>query len=221
VTEQDWLTCTDPTPMLDFLRGKANDRKLRLFAVGCCRQVWHLIKEAHHRAAVQAAEDFADGSIRLNRLKVARSAAWSTEASTANHVAQAARATVAKSAMAAARQAQGHVIQHVWVTVQKSWETAPDNKQKAQQRQGDLLRDILGNPFRRLAIPLSVRRWNDGTVCKIAQAIYEDRASDRLPILADALEEAGCNEPAILEHCRGPGPHVRGCWVIDLLLGKK
>jgi len=59
-----------------------------------------------------------------------------------------------------------------------------------------------------------------GTVIKLAQAIYDDRAFDRLPILADALEEAGCTNIDILEHCRVPGPHVCGCWVVDLLLSE-
>jgi hypothetical protein len=62
--------------------------------------------------------------------------------------------------------------------------------------------------------------WNDGIVPKLAQAIYDDRVFDRLPILADALEEAGCTNADILNHCRRPGEHVRGCWVVDLLLGK-
>ena len=62
--------------------------------------------------------------------------------------------------------------------------------------------------------------WNDGTVRKIAQAIYDERAFDRLPILADALEDAGCDNADILNHCRNGGEHVRGCWVVDLLLGK-
>jgi hypothetical protein len=62
--------------------------------------------------------------------------------------------------------------------------------------------------------------WNDGIVPKLAQAIYDDRVFDRLPILADALEEAGCTNADILNHCRQPGEHVRGCWVVDLLLGK-
>ena len=59
-----------------------------------------------------------------------------------------------------------------------------------------------------------------GTVVQLAQVIHNDRAFDRLPILADALEDAGCTDPDTLAHCRGPGPHVRGCWVVDLLLGK-
>jgi hypothetical protein len=63
--------------------------------------------------------------------------------------------------------------------------------------------------------------WQDGTVPKLAQSIYDERTFDRLPILADALEEAGCDDTDILGHCRGPGPHVHGCWVVDLLLGKE
>jgi hypothetical protein len=55
----------------------------------------------------------------------------------------------------------------------------------------------------------------------MAEVIYADSAFDRLPVLADALEEAGCTISDILDHCRGPGPHVRGCWVVDLLLGKE
>jgi hypothetical protein len=82
----------------------------------------------------------------------------------------------------------------------------------------DLFRDTFGNPFR----PVSVdRAWRTSNVVALAEAIYKDRAFDRLLILADALEDAGCGDAAILEHCRGPGPHVRGCWVVDLLLGKE
>jgi len=62
--------------------------------------------------------------------------------------------------------------------------------------------------------------WSSGIISKLAQAIQADQAFERLPVLADALEEAGCTDAAILAHCRGPGPHVRGCWVVDLLLGK-
>ncbi len=84
-----------------------------------------------------------------------------------------------------------------------------------------MLRDIFGNPFRPVALDSSLLAWNDGTVRKMALVTYDERAFDRLPLLADALEDAGCSEAEILAHCRGPGPHVRGCWVVDLLLGKK
>jgi hypothetical protein len=80
-----------------------------------------------------------------------------------------------------------------------------------------LLRCVFGNPFR----PLTVHpMWQSATVGSLAQAIYDDRAFDRLPILAGALEDAGCDNADILNHCRQPGVHVRGCWVVDLVLGK-
>ena len=79
-----------------------------------------------------------------------------------------------------------------------------------------LVRDIF-NPFRPIRLNPT---WQTPEVVSRAQAIYDDRAFDRLPILADALEEAGCHRPDILTHCRQPGEHVRGCWVLDLLLGK-
>jgi hypothetical protein len=64
-------------------------------------------------------------------------------------------------------------------------------------------------------------RWLSSTVVSLAQTVYAERAFDRLPILADALEEAGCDNADILAHCRGDEPHVRGCWVVDLILGKE
>ena len=81
-----------------------------------------------------------------------------------------------------------------------------------------LIRDIFGNPFRRVALDPAWLQWNGGTVRKMAEAIYDDRAFDRLPILADALEEAGCTDRAVLDHCRWAGAHVRGCWVLDRIL---
>ena len=80
-----------------------------------------------------------------------------------------------------------------------------------------LLRCIFGNSFRSLVADVS---WITSSVDSLAESIYTDRAFDRLPILADALEAAGCTNADILGHCRGPGPHVRGCWVVDLILGK-
>ena len=86
--------------------------------------------------------------------------------------------------------------------------------------QASLLRDIFGNPFRPVAIDPAWLALDNGAIVKIAQRIYEERAFADLPILADALEEAGCTNAELLAHCRHPGPHVRGCWAVDLLLGK-
>jgi hypothetical protein len=79
---------------------------------------------------------------------------------------------------------------------------------------------VICNPFRPCTVSPSWLAWNDGAIRKMAQSIYDDRAFDRLPLLADALEEAGCADAALLGHCRSGGEHVRGCWVVDLLLGK-
>jgi hypothetical protein len=81
-----------------------------------------------------------------------------------------------------------------------------------------LTRDVLGNPFRSVTIE---RAWRSANVVGLAQSISESRAFERLPILADALEDAGCDNADILNHCRQPGEHVRGCWVVDLILQKK
>ena len=83
---------------------------------------------------------------------------------------------------------------------------------------GDIIRDLFGDPFRPVAFDL---RWRTTDAIGLARAIYDDRAFDRLPILADALMDAGCDDEDILAHCRTDGPHVRGCWVVDLVLGKE
>jgi hypothetical protein len=77
--------------------------------------------------------------------------------------------------------------------------------------------DIFGNPFRPVAFDPA---WRTSTAVGVATGIYEDRAFDRMLILADALQDAGCEDDAILSHCRGDGPRVRGCWVVDLVLQK-
>jgi hypothetical protein len=81
-----------------------------------------------------------------------------------------------------------------------------------------LLRDVFGNPFRPVTFAPA---WRTSTVLSLAQTIYDERQFQNLPILADALEDAGCDNAAILGHCRQPGEHTRGCWVLDLVLGKQ
>ncbi|MBY0456749.1 MAG: hypothetical protein K2V38_05395 [Gemmataceae bacterium] len=81
-----------------------------------------------------------------------------------------------------------------------------------------LLRDIFGNPFRPVAFS---PEWRAETAVLLARQMYESRDFGAMPILADALQDAGCDDEGILAHCRGEGPHVRGCWVVDLVLGKE
>jgi hypothetical protein len=85
------------------------------------------------------------------------------------------------------------------------------------RHQRELLRDIFGNPFRHVSAD---PRWLTSPVLDLARTMYESRDFTAMPILADALEESGCDNADVLAHCRGDGPHVRGCWVVDLVLGK-
>ncbi len=84
--------------------------------------------------------------------------------------------------------------------------------------QRDLVRDIFGRPLRLTAADPT---WLTPTVIHLAQGTYDQRAFDEMPILGDALEDAGCGDETILTHLRGPGAHARGCWVLDLLLMKE
>jgi hypothetical protein len=110
-----------------------------------------------------------------------------------------------------AARAQGEALERVagQVGLAAEWE------QQAQAH-CDLLRDIIGNPFRPVAFS---PEWGTDTVLALARQIRESRDFSAMPILADALQDAGCDNADILDHCRGPGPHVRGCWVVDLVLG--
>src|SRR5262249_13726632 len=91
---------------------------------------------------------------------------------------------------------------------------AEDDEESAQS---DLVRCVFGNPFRPVAVDAA---WLTSTVVALAKQMYESRDFSPMPILADALQDAGCDGEDILSHCRVPGPHVRGCWVVDLVLGK-
>jgi hypothetical protein len=95
-----------------------------------------------------------------------------------------------------------------------------DGAVRMRSLQAALLRDLFGGLFQSFILDPHWTGWNNGAALILARLCYENRAFDRLPILADALEDAGCTDQAILDHCRGPGPHVRGCWVVDLMLGK-
>lgn len=99
----------------------------------------------------------------------------------------------------------------------------PESKQEERMWCYDVqnIRDIFGNPFRPVTMKPVWLQWNDGTVAKLAQLIYDERRFEDMPILGDAFIDAGCHNEEILSHCRSEGPHVRGCWVVDLILNKE
>jgi hypothetical protein len=222
MTEQEWLECTEATPMLEFMSSKASVRKLRLFASGLCRSHRHFLVDDTVQRVIGMVENVVDGFSSCTELI----RAW-TEASDAKeyYVSQ-------EKWMAAwlAREAQWAAGEHVdmskWIDSARRWsERREDAWDEQPECQCFLMRDIFGNPFR----PVSLNpAWLTPTVTTLASAAYEDRNlpsgeldAARLAILADALEEAECDNADILNHLRSPAPHVRGCWAVDLLLGKE
>jgi hypothetical protein len=224
MTEAEWLACADPKKMLNFLRDKRGDRKFRLFACACCRHIWHLLRDERSRKAVDVAERFAEGTATEEELTQAENGAndvWNGLAYAEGDV-TAAETDASDAACGAACYARGAIGAAGSASHSAAYALSYDGHRPAEQeRQCRLLHDIFGNPFRPSPpLSIAVLAWNDGTVSHIAEGIYEERAFDRLPILADALLDAGCDNEELLAHCRSDGPHVRGCWAVDLILGK-
>jgi hypothetical protein len=262
VTEAEWLASDDPGAMLNHLQGKVSDRRLRLFACGCCRLIWDLLTDGRSRRAVEVAERCADGEATEGQREQARLAA-----SAARRRVTPPRGSAPTYAGAiAAHQAlcDPGLLPDVASMFCLDLPSALGNRRPAQSA---LLRDLCGNPWRPAARPVNPEwdlwyagggggrvdiekpprylrpDWLTPAVLALARAAYEERRQDglldpdRLAVLADALEDAGCQSEELLRHLRGwewwdvgtsggirgplRGPHARGCWAIDLVLGKE
>jgi hypothetical protein len=217
LSENEWRHCQNPHQMLSFLRDKISARKVRLFACACVRRLWPLLFDERSRRGLEAAELHADGQTSFKELEQAEADAWAarTEARARANAATARGKTLGDAAKAAWATTMTDSANAAWGAASEV-----DPTQLTVAATGaDLLRDLIGNPFRSLTINPAWLRWADGAVVKIARAIYDGRQFDDLPVLGDALEEAGCDHEEILTHCRGAGSHARGCWVVDLVLG--
>jgi hypothetical protein len=218
MTEAEWLAATDARQMLEYLRGGGiSFRNLRLFACGCCWLIRSWLPSVAWRDAVEVAARVADGRATDTDLLAALTRAqpplepgsWydtGPPVSRSDHAAAAAwRATAREASHVNALGAAVH---------------AAIADPATRPRQAALLRELVGNPFLRTSVDPAWLAWNGGMVRTLAAAAYEDRDLYRLAILADALEDAGCTDTEILGHLRSPGPHVRGCWAVDLILSK-
>ena len=217
MTENEWATCKDIQDMLYVFyyeyRGPIQ-RKLRLFTCACCRSMWPEFRDSRLSDALEVACRFADGLVEVRDLEAAMHAlAIPDDPAIAID-----RITLAVS---------GCLHPDIKTScAMTAYQIANINGPRAAgaeaHRQCHLIRDIYGPlPFRPVVVEPKRLSWNHRTVPAIALRIYEERAFHDLPILADALEDAGCTDADLLGHCRGPGPHVRGCWVVDLLLGRE
>jgi hypothetical protein len=222
--EHEWLDCADPRAMLLFVRPTASDRKLRLFSCACCRRIWPLIVSWRSMEAVIVAERHADSLPGGEKLPAARTAAWSAtrNAPQENGGRMAARAAHLASMIGGEKTARDRALEAARLCVEAAVESGNNLGTWAAERlaQAHLVRDIFGNPFRPVAIAPEWLTWKDGTVLRLAQTICDGGNYDEVPVLADALEDAGCTEAVMLEHCRSGGAHVRGCWVVDCILGR-
>jgi hypothetical protein len=236
VDEASWLAGTDPGPMLEFVAGRAGARKLRLFAAACCRRVWHLLADERARKAVEAAERHAEDRITTGTLGRWTRRAAGVRDRLDDGQGWTAPLLAAHAAVCAVDRDRG--LLHTPRVVARAVATAADLRRDSPAWTRAvlaeyatlcrLLRDVVGNPFRPPArLAASVLAWSGSTAVGLARAAYDERRFPsgeldpaRLGVLADALDEAGCTDADLLAHLRGPGPHARRCWPVDLLLGR-
>ena len=199
MTEQDWLSASNPVPLLFYLDDVASGRKLRLLGCAICRLLRGGESSDRLRSAVAVAERYADGE------------------ATDEELAAMCEAAEAEGIMAPPCEPFAWTAAYDSIWLHASPPLTADVNAGVRATVLALLRDVFGNPFRPVAVE---SRWLTSSVLALARVAYVERAFDRLPVLADALQEAGCEDAGILAHCRSDGPHVRGCWAVDLLLEK-
>ena len=244
MTEAEWLACEEPGPMLRFLYESTRDRKTRLFAIACCRRIEELILRFKGAwRAVILAERIADGEAateeaeHLRWVLLDRTFSWIDgfrEEKLNNTMFDAGIAaaeclagaveplsaygiTMPVGNLAGVSMCAAFAVAH-WARRNDAEPVQPNRLAAEQAAQVELFRDIFGNPFHPVTFSPS---WRTDTALSLAWQMYESRDFSAMPILADALQDAGCDSDDVLNHCRGPGPHVRGCWVVDLVLGKE
>jgi hypothetical protein len=217
--EAGWVTSTDPDSMLRRCRPVIRDhpRKAYLFAVACCSRIWHLLTDQRSRAAVETTARYVEGLVKEDELRSAAEAARAAHAEALRlkgKVGACAEWAAEFTASADARHAAEYASNFAYVAAGDGLQSGPEHT-----AQSHLIRCVFGLlPFRLVAFnPV----WRTSTVVALASQMYESRDFGAMPILADALQDAGCDNEDVLGHCRGPGPHVRGCWVVDLVLGKE
>jgi hypothetical protein len=209
VTEAEWLACENPRAMFDYLSGKEpSDRKLRLCACGCCRLIPEFMESNPDLAGLELTERDVDAALGADAfddideqwdIRWYRRDGWNALARAIGSYREAAGDRGRSSEL----NEEVHDLERV----------------RRESKLAELIRCIFGNPFQPVAVDPA---WLTSTVVALARGIYDDRAFDRMPILADALQDSGCDNDDVLNHCRDEkATHVRGCWVVDLVLGKQ
>jgi hypothetical protein len=225
MTEAEWLQSDDHFQMTYFVAERMSLRKLRLAEVAVCRRVEHHLVDDRSRRALEVSEAYADGLVSDEMLAEARSHAEAAYQSQLphNYSARDVQVTAALYVCCSVgtesdMRMQVDMIDIVLGAPKPPPDSIPPELRAASVAEAELVRDVFGNPFRPVIFSPS---WRTDTALTLARQMYEARDFSAMPILADALQDAGCDSEDILNHCRGPGPHVRGCWVVDLVLDKQ
>jgi hypothetical protein len=218
-----WNTSTDPDRMLSAAAEHLSDRKLLLFGCACARRVWGLLPE-FVRSVLPQVEAAAEVKGQRRRRQALREALAGSVSPIAGWMVPMLQSQLYLSEIV--RHATGILRYREWAIDLTPDELAATeylnpllnlSPRRDHPEQAALLRCVAGYPFDPPAIDPA---WRTSDAVALAAGIYTEEAFDRLPILADALMDAGCSDERILSHLRSAGPHVRGCWVVDLVLGK-
>lgn len=216
MTEAEWLACDDPLTILHsstvlnlesagVLSRRVCDRKFRLYCCAVCRREWAVLTD-ELRSAVMIAESCADGLATTAQLQAVYQSIDAAQRSSTRSRSDIEALYLVRLTIGPLGNGDAYLVCRLF------------GREAGKRHQMALLRDLFGNPYRPVAFNPS---WRTTDVLGLARSMYGSRNFSATSILADALEEAGCDNADILAHCRGDGPHVRGCWVVDSLLGKE
>jgi hypothetical protein len=225
MTERKWLVAVEPMDMTDYYGDRFTERKARLLMLAAClRQPKYLKRKpvrsmldllAKHYSDPKKPDKSFDSAEARTRYKALERFADATDDGPVHGVAY---GVIAAAEPTSITEELGDSLSYlVYSCMFDIAAGLGDGADAEQAAQADLVREVLGNPFRKITVKPA---WRTSTAVALARQAYQSEDFSLLPILADALQDAGCDNEYILDHCRGPGPHARGCWVIDLVLGK-
>jgi hypothetical protein len=247
MTKEEWLACSDPDPMLDFVYPKSTQRQRRLLHCASCRLIWDWMRDQRSRRAVEVAERLADGLASEPEVTEATDAAQSVEytrlafwrpnfplrlaleclaphfrpsPSDEHEILQ----WYAQFRWSESDVANAQDINHVFWGVLSTYGdtirfwTLDRKERQIRESQIRLIRDL----YDPLVFPIQLNpNWRTSTVVELARQIYDSSDFCSMSILSDALQDAGCDEQSILDHCKNGKTHAKGCWLLDLILGKE
>jgi hypothetical protein len=216
MTAQEWESSTDFRAMIRTLADVRSTRKWHCFSIACVHLIWDHVPD-NLREVIDITERYIQRKASNKERSEARSrrppAPVPDEVEWAVYWAAAAPTDINSSARGSVPNSVRQILR------------VPPGGQPGHANPDlllcDLLREIFPNPERTPRIEPAWLRWSDGAARRVAEMIDDEGDYARLPVLADALEEAGCADELLLAHLRGPGPHVRGCFAVDLVLGRK